>query len=359
MASVVGVLARICDWLLRLVFDLAVFTRRDCNIGPILCKAAPKELQALFCGKHVLVVGGTKGIGSGIAVALAEAGAHVHIVGRDEAAAGRVLDMMRSASSSSGKSSPEGAFQFHRADLGSVQGCMQFVRKMTEAKSCRSSGGSPIKFDAVVMTLGAWPDWRHPHTKDGYNKVLFLDVIARFIVFNQLSEKNMLADKAMIMSVLASGQELPLATFSKSYMKNSIVKSGGKQGVDYVFLRTLLSAGASGDAFLRMASKQHPNYKFIGTFPGLVATDVMIPTFGSRVADLAKLMLQKLEALNVSMSEYDCGVNHLNILARVAEHDVPLSYWDHFLNARNAGCLASDAEFGDWVWKLCIGSLGT
>merc|ERR1712083_361288 len=113
----------------------------------------------------------------------------------------------------------------------------------------------------------------------------------------------------------------------------------------------MAAAGAGGDAFLRMASKHFPQYKFIGTFPGLVATDVLAPTFGSTLAGVGKFALRCLEKVKISWSEYDCGVSHCNILARVAKDDVPLSYWDHFRNARTATTLANDAEFGDWIWK--------
>jgi len=345
MASLIQSFQNAVTWLVQLFWDLAAFTPKDQAIGQICSKASPAELQRLFLGKRALVVGGTKGIGSGIAVALAEAGASVHLVGRDKAAAAQILGRMQIGKMSMNVPMSGSDFQFTAADLASVQGCIQLVETIAERKE-------KCKFDAVVMTVGAWPDLTNPLTKDGYNRVLFLDVLAKFIIFTKLHERGMLAEGAAVMSVCASGQELPLARLAKPYLKNLIMSSGGKAGADPLFLRTLVSAGVSADAFLLMASKAHKTYKFIGTFPGLVATDVMVSTFGRFISNLGKKVLNMLALFNISMSEQECGVNHMNILAQVFQNDFPVTFWDHFLQARTASTLASDDEFQKWVWNL-------
>ena len=48
------------------------------------------QLQEVFNEKRVLVVGGSRGVGRGVSLALAEAGAHVSIVGRNERSAKKV-----------------------------------------------------------------------------------------------------------------------------------------------------------------------------------------------------------------------------------------------------------------------------
>jgi NAD(P)-dependent dehydrogenase (short-subunit alcohol dehydrogenase family) len=54
-----------------------------------------RNLAQSLAGKHAVVVGGTSGIGRGVAVRLAEANASVTIVGRDQARADEVLAEMR------------------------------------------------------------------------------------------------------------------------------------------------------------------------------------------------------------------------------------------------------------------------
>lgn len=352
MASLIGSFQNACAWLIQLFWDLVAFSPKDQVIGQILSKASPSDLQRLFLGKRALVVGGTKGIGSGIAMALAEAGASVHLVGRDKTAAAQILGKMQVAKMSMNVPMTGSVFQFTPADLATIQGCIELVKVLEDAKD-------KATYDVVVMTVGAWPDLANPFTKDGYNRVLFLDVLAKFIIFTKLHERGMLAEGAAVLSVCASGQELPFARFLKPYLKNRIMKSGGKAGADPMFLRTLVSAGVSNDAFLLMASKAHKSYKFIGTFPGLIATDVMASTFGVFVSYMGKAILKMLTPFKISMSEHDCGVNHINILAHVSQNEFPVSFWDHFLQARTASTLASDAEFQKWVWNLCSTALGT
>ena len=59
-------------------------------------------------GKQALVTGGNKGIGRGIAIALANAGAELHITGRDERAAKQTLSAIRELG---------GTAEFHNCDV--------------------------------------------------------------------------------------------------------------------------------------------------------------------------------------------------------------------------------------------------
>jgi hypothetical protein len=59
---------------------------------PIL---TPDELRHVYSGKRVLVIGGTRGVGLGTALAAAGAGASVTIVGRSEKGGKRALERLR------------------------------------------------------------------------------------------------------------------------------------------------------------------------------------------------------------------------------------------------------------------------
>jgi hypothetical protein len=92
-----------------------------------------------FKGKRALIIGGTRGIGRGIAAELASAGADVDIVGRT--GGDEVVEAFR-------ESGGEGSFTFHRADLSTSASCLKLVDGLAE-------GGK--SFDLLVMTVGVWP----------------------------------------------------------------------------------------------------------------------------------------------------------------------------------------------------------
>ena len=56
-----------------------------------------KHETVSLIGKEAIVVGGTSGIGMGIALRLAEAGAAVTIVGRDRTRAAQIVEQMNAA----------------------------------------------------------------------------------------------------------------------------------------------------------------------------------------------------------------------------------------------------------------------
>lgn len=57
---------------------------RDAAVGtlPVMSRA---DLEKSYAGRRVLLVGGTRGVGLGAALAMAAAGAHVTVVGRSAA----------------------------------------------------------------------------------------------------------------------------------------------------------------------------------------------------------------------------------------------------------------------------------
>jgi NAD(P)-dependent dehydrogenase (short-subunit alcohol dehydrogenase family) len=86
-----------------------------------------------FTNTNVVVVGGTQGIGAGIAVRFAELGASVLIVGRNETLASEMIKKLEKASSQNGQN-PQAAgvkFGFSRRDLGIVEEIKGAVEDIT------------------------------------------------------------------------------------------------------------------------------------------------------------------------------------------------------------------------------------
>jgi len=73
-----------------------------------------------FPNINVVVVGGTQGIGAGIAVRFAELGASVLVVGRNEKLASDLIKTLETASRQNGWNSSEVKFGFARRDLSDV-----------------------------------------------------------------------------------------------------------------------------------------------------------------------------------------------------------------------------------------------
>jgi NADPH:quinone reductase-like Zn-dependent oxidoreductase len=72
-------------------------TTRSGIMPPTFAELRVKHETVSLIGKEAIVVGGTSGIGMGIALRLAEAGAAVTIVGRDRTRAAQIVEQMNSA----------------------------------------------------------------------------------------------------------------------------------------------------------------------------------------------------------------------------------------------------------------------
>jgi len=303
------------------------------QVGQLAPEIGTHAAGPTFATKVALVIGGTKGIGYGIARALASRGCAVHLAGRDEAAGGRVLAELHELGGSSGGVSTHA---FHAADLASVQGCRELLDTL-------SDGG--VQFDVIVLTLGAWPDFARPLTVDGYNRVMWLDALARAFLLRGLLDRLLRMQGAenesqpgegrqtVVLSVLASGQGLDPASLEarKEFFEQYVFqKVPEEQHADArqerIFVNTLKRAGLAHDTLLAVLAQQYgaagAGVRFVGTFPGIVATEVMNATFGPGVAGRA--LASVVGGLSRSFlgrglgiqSPEDCGESH----ARILEH---------------------------------------
>jgi 3-oxoacyl-[acyl-carrier protein] reductase len=94
-------------------------------------------------GRSVLVTGGTKGIGKGIARVFARAGAAVVVVGRDETAARATAEELTALGG--------GTVSFVLGDVSTAQGC----RTAAQAAAERNGG-----IDVLCANAGVFPDSR-------------------------------------------------------------------------------------------------------------------------------------------------------------------------------------------------------
>jgi NAD(P)-dependent dehydrogenase (short-subunit alcohol dehydrogenase family) len=97
----------------------------------------------------VLVVGGTRGVGFGVAQACSRAGAHVTLVGRSPQSDQQALKTLGDNAS------------FIQGDIGAVSNAKETVQRIEEFVS----KGDENKFDYLVVSAAIFPDWSgtRPH----------------------------------------------------------------------------------------------------------------------------------------------------------------------------------------------------
>merc|ERR1712228_517876 len=146
---------------------------------------------------------------------------------------------------------------------------------------------------------------------------------------------------ARVLSVLGSTMKLPPLP-SVSVIKSLITGTEEK----YSLNEMLGTAGVAGDTWLQGMAALLPNVNFIGTFPGVVKSDVAKTYFPPWLYPIVKAG----ENL-ISMSAEGSGMIHAQILVSPNAGRRPVSYFNVKLEGRKTQPLAYDADFGKWVWS--------
>jgi NAD(P)-dependent dehydrogenase (short-subunit alcohol dehydrogenase family) len=81
-------------------------------------------MNGMLDGKVILISGGTKGVGRGVAIEAARQGAKVVIGGRDRAAGEEILEVIRK--------DRNGEAIFVKTEVTRVEGCEELVRQTEE-----------------------------------------------------------------------------------------------------------------------------------------------------------------------------------------------------------------------------------
>ena len=158
-------------------------------------RAANKKLT--LDGKHAVVVGGTSGIGHGIAVRLAQAGANVSIVGRSKERGEKICkEMEEKAPRRDDGSSPINRFRFLPCD------CFSLADVKSTAEKIKAD--TPT-LDILVCTQGMATLQGFTPTDEGLDQKLTLHVFSRAAFVHHLRESMMSSTDPRFFTVLSAG----------------------------------------------------------------------------------------------------------------------------------------------------------
>lgn len=315
----------IVDFLLRL--NLAP-TDDDIGAIPVLTS---EELANAYKGKKALLIGGTRGIGYGTALAMARAGADVTLVGRSEASGAAALDKIRAAISND-----EQRLDFCQGDLGSLQSANQLIETLASR---------PERYDYLVVTAMTFPDWSAPTTanQDGIDQSLFIGVVGRFLVYRNM-HRFLRGDQPRVLNVLAAGEKPMRKTLDRDLV------SGKRQPTS--LLDDLTNTALANDIMLIGLEEKDSNVSgkvtIVSTHPGLLKTD--LHKGQGFFFDMIESTLVSLAGI----SEEECGVRQASILDSKQLHEGKLSYVDMFMDgrAKSPQLQAQVDENLEWLWTL-------
>lgn len=303
-------------------------TPKDPAVGDAAPVASATDLD--LRGIQSLVVGGTRGIGRGIAMTIAAGGASVTVIGRDTH---KIVNQLQAKASRG----PNQTILAYSADLSTVWGSRQIVKALEEA------GTQP--FDFVFFTVGCWPTYNVPFTADGVERVVALDLLSHHIVLTGLANAGLLKPEARVMNTIASTQNFPFQTRESVQQRlDDSIKNQAPGMVPF----TLFPVAVAGDAWLRETSKRYPGMHFVGMFPGVVMSDLVKSSFPAWMIPLLKAGMW-----SIAISEEQSGLAHVTVLmsSNVGRHGV--SFFNHLLEGREAHRVALDDELSahvyDWL----------
>ena len=233
-------------------------------------------------GSTAVVVGGTSGIGHGIALTLAQANAAVTIVGRDETRGAEIVQEM-SQRATPGPDGEKPQFQFLRCDATSLSGIKSFAAEFASRHP---------RLDILVMTQGIATLDGYTPTKEGLDRKLAIHHYGRvafakcFAPFMQTT-----SSAPQVLSVLSAGVHAPY----QNYRADPELKES------YSIKNAADAAGFYNDIATEELSKEYPSVRFIHSAPGIVNT-----TLGSEFPFYIRYPVRGLLGL-IGQSIEDCG----------------------------------------------------
>ena len=327
----------------------------DEEVGKLIQeKGAPsyEEIKAFdnIAGKSALVVGGTRGVGYGTALALAMSGASiVTLVGRSEESGSNAVSKI--ISELGGDSTPSTTINFVQGDIGTVASTNKLVEKLQK-------GG--VRYDYLIVSAAIFPQRKDPSplNADGIEKSFGIAVVGRFLLYHKahsfmkMASSNDASHSPMILNVLASGTKLGMP-FDRGLVRSlhsfHLLNIANFALGNEIALHKLTKGGTNSDGTPFVIP-------IVTTHPGLLKTDL------HRGQGLWMDVIESIGVYFMGSTEEECGRRQVSIMNAVGEKRQAkmtsslLTIVDNFGYGRrmNSGMEKDIAENGNWLWNLLL-----
>jgi NAD(P)-dependent dehydrogenase (short-subunit alcohol dehydrogenase family) len=227
-----------------------------------------------MAGKHAVVVGGTSGIGHGIALRLAQAGCSVTIVGRSASRGVAIVERMATTTD-------EQKHAFLKLDAFSLKACGTLAEQL---------GAADKPLDLLVLSQGMATLQKHtPVAETGLDQKLTLHVYSRALLASALAPVLARSPDPRVLSVLSAGIHGSYEGASPELLKG------------YSITNAANAAGAYNDAYLEALSEKHPKVSFLHASPGFVNTN-----WGTEMPTPVRWLIRGMQYLG-GRSKEACG----------------------------------------------------
>ena len=310
-------------------------SRYDEEVGKITVVQSFEALAKTYEKKKVLIVGGTRGIGRGVAIAVAKAGADVTVVGRSERSGRAIVELLKyevlSQENDIGKVVDQ-RINYIQGDIGSVKSAKACVASLAEYASEYG------KFDFLVVTAAIFPNWDNLMNEDGLERSFGIAVVGRYIIFNS-AELFLKPNTSRILNVLASGMN--------TYPFDRELASGTRMNGSLAEYVLNFACGAElMQISLNQRNKFYNSLTKVSVHPGILKTE--LHDNQGWLMDTLEPLLVKL----VGFTEEQAGVRQASILSSSQLVEGQLNYVDEFMIGRKLGSKVPVDEHLEWLMDL-------
>ncbi len=256
----------------------AVVGQQQITHNMALARVRTKNASLSLLGKHALVVGGTNGIGAGIAIRLAQANVSVTIVGRSAERGAEIVKQMKAAAGES-----DASYDFVACNVMDLQEVVKCTESIKQQHSV---------LDYLVLTAGIATVQGRTETKQGLDEKMAMHYYSRVLFVNRLLPRLKESTDSRVLFVLSGGVH-------SSY---SHYKDDPELKEHYTLKNAADAAGFYTDIAVDSLSRENPDVTFIHASPGFVST-----AWGTEMPTLLRYAIRYITVV-VLLAIYSFGV---------------------------------------------------